>query len=264
MFWICAACSVAWFSAVVKASAAATMPCSTAGLVTVSQLSAWPDARSCRRSCSTARCACRPCRPARPRRPRALCPAISRVRRVTFFLPVVFSLFPNLLRVGEVLIGHGLLSISARGRQMNTQGCVRKRVVGRGRWPALNPFIPAALPRSGQRSSDCAVCDRSWTWADTTTRSRRATCRRDALVPLIVLVAYLVDAYAFLTCPPNAEVREVRPKAMPMILTEPEEWETWLSAPWAEAKAKALQRHRGRGGHRLGCRPRDQVGEQRS
>ena len=38
MFWICAACSVAWFSAVVKASAAATMPCSTAGLVTVSQL----------------------------------------------------------------------------------------------------------------------------------------------------------------------------------------------------------------------------------
>ena len=35
-----------------------------------------------------------------------------------------------------------------------------------------------------------------------------------------------VDAYAFLTCPPNAEVREVDPKAMPVILTEPEEWET--------------------------------------
>ena len=49
-----------------------------------------------------------------------------------------------------------------------------------------------------------------------------------------------VDAYAFLTCPPNAEVRSVPPKAMPSILTEPHEWETWLTAPWKEAQA--LQR----------------------
>jgi putative SOS response-associated peptidase YedK len=32
----------------------------------------------------------------------------------------------------------------------------------------------------------------------------------------------------------------IHPKAMPEILTEPSEWETWLDAPWGEAKG--LQR----------------------
>lgn len=40
------------------------------------------------------------------------------------------------------------------------------------------------------------------------------------------------DLFAFLTCPPNREVGEIHPKAMPVILTEPEEWETWMGAPW--------------------------------
>jgi putative SOS response-associated peptidase YedK len=40
------------------------------------------------------------------------------------------------------------------------------------------------------------------------------------------------DLFGFLTTEPNAEVGEVHPKAMPVILTEPEEWETWLTAPW--------------------------------
>ncbi|MBP9049348.1 MAG: SOS response-associated peptidase family protein [Tabrizicola sp.] len=48
------------------------------------------------------------------------------------------------------------------------------------------------------------------------------------------------DLFAFLTCEPNAEVAAIHPKAMPVILTELEEWAAWLSQDWAQAKA--LQR----------------------
>lgn len=39
------------------------------------------------------------------------------------------------------------------------------------------------------------------------------------------------DLFAFLTCPPNAEVAAIHPKAMPVILTTPDEVETWMTAP---------------------------------
>ena len=48
------------------------------------------------------------------------------------------------------------------------------------------------------------------------------------------------DLFGFLTTEPNAVVAFVHPRAMPVILTEPKEWETWLTAPWAEAES--LQR----------------------
>ncbi|MGY4510306.1 putative SOS response-associated peptidase YedK [Bradyrhizobium sp. USDA 3650] len=39
------------------------------------------------------------------------------------------------------------------------------------------------------------------------------------------------DLYAFLTTEPNAEVGAIHPKAMPVILTTPDEVETWMTAP---------------------------------
>lgn len=44
------------------------------------------------------------------------------------------------------------------------------------------------------------------------------------------------DLFAFLTCAANAEVGAVHPKAMPVILTRPEDWRIWLSAPLGIAK----------------------------
>lgn len=49
-----------------------------------------------------------------------------------------------------------------------------------------------------------------------------------------------IDLYAFLTADLSAEVADVDPVPMPVILTTAEEFDTWLRAPWSEACA--LQR----------------------
>lgn len=48
------------------------------------------------------------------------------------------------------------------------------------------------------------------------------------------------DLFAFLTTEPSEPVKSIHPKAMPVILTERDEVETWLSAQWKDAKG--LQR----------------------
>ncbi|TIU00760.1 MAG: SOS response-associated peptidase, partial [Mesorhizobium sp.] len=44
------------------------------------------------------------------------------------------------------------------------------------------------------------------------------------------------EVYGFLTTKPNALIEPIHEKAMPVILTTQEEIETWLTAPWSEAK----------------------------
>jgi putative SOS response-associated peptidase YedK len=43
------------------------------------------------------------------------------------------------------------------------------------------------------------------------------------------------DIFAFLTTEPNADVKPIHPKAMPVILTKADEIETWMTAPAKEA-----------------------------
>ena len=45
-----------------------------------------------------------------------------------------------------------------------------------------------------------------------------------------------VDLMAFLTTEPSEPVKSVHPKAMPVILTEPDEIELWMTAPWEIAR----------------------------
>lgn len=50
----------------------------------------------------------------------------------------------------------------------------------------------------------------------------------------------VIDLFAFLTTDPNGIVEPIHPKAMPAILSTSDEVETWMTAPWDQART--LQR----------------------
>jgi putative SOS response-associated peptidase YedK len=45
------------------------------------------------------------------------------------------------------------------------------------------------------------------------------------------------ELFAFLTTDPNADVKALHEKAMPVILTTPEEIDLWMTAPFDEARS---------------------------
>lgn len=52
--------------------------------------------------------------------------------------------------------------------------------------------------------------------------------------------ATIDELSGFLTCQPSAEVGAVHPRAMPVVLTNANEWHAWMTLLWEQARA--LQR----------------------
>ncbi|MDE4276807.1 SOS response-associated peptidase family protein, partial [Phaeobacter gallaeciensis] len=98
----------------------------------------------------------------------------------------------------------------------------------------LVPITSFAEPvNGGNQWFSCADPDRPMFFAGIETRSWRSVRKvKDGETE--------DDLFAFLTCLPNVEVAAVHPKAMPVILTKPGEWDLWLNSP-IEA-AQQLQR----------------------
>jgi putative SOS response-associated peptidase YedK len=63
-----------------------------------------------------------------------------------------------------------------------------------------------------------------------TKEKKRRPAPPEEFVEYVIEITEWFWEYAFLTTEPNAEVGAIHPKAMPVILTTPDEVEAWLTA----------------------------------
>lgn len=110
---------------------------------------------------------------------------------------------------------------SQRPQARRIVSCRRKRTGERGHGPSKNNASVADA-----RDRQVRLVDGLWAnWTSVRNAKEGKTAN---------------DLFGFLTTDANAEVYDIHPKAMRVILTRQEEVDVWLGAPWEEAKA--LQR----------------------
>jgi len=163
-------------------------------------------------------------------------------------LPPLPGIFPDSMApvVFTNTAGERELSMMRSGMpcppQFGTQGVTNIRNTGSPHWrrwlgPASRCLVPAT-----------SFCE----WEDTKPRKTPTWFALDERRPLFFFAGIWTPwhgtrgtkaapvigdhrLYGFLTTDANATVSPIHPKAMPVILTEPEQFEMWMTAPWPGA-----------------------------